>query len=154
MIELTADTGCGGVDEDDPRSSVFDESRSSVFDEPRSSLWSQDNFPDIVKQALKAQVGQSTGVWQGVVTDSLKFHPGQPCPTLLRPAGQVACGHLLPFWTPHVVYLWVNLFLYQFSCSNQTSTKESCMKGYKLFNCFHYFFVERRKKEGRTYMEI
>jgi hypothetical protein len=27
------------------------------------------------------------GVWQGVAMDSLKFHPGPPCPTLLRPAG-------------------------------------------------------------------
>jgi hypothetical protein len=53
--------------------------------------------------------------------DSLKFHPGPPCPSLLRPAGgphqkpsygcyrggpptkRVACGRLLPFWTPHVI---------------------------------------------------
>jgi hypothetical protein len=27
------------------------------------------------------------GVWQRVAMDSLKFHPGLPCPTLLRPAG-------------------------------------------------------------------
>jgi hypothetical protein len=27
------------------------------------------------------------GAWQGVAMDSLKFHPGPPCPTLLRPAG-------------------------------------------------------------------
>jgi hypothetical protein len=26
------------------------------------------------------------GVWQGVAMDSLKFHPGLPCPTLLCPA--------------------------------------------------------------------
>jgi hypothetical protein len=26
------------------------------------------------------------GVWQGVAMDSLKLHPGPPCPTLLRPA--------------------------------------------------------------------
>jgi hypothetical protein len=25
-------------------------------------------------------------VWQGVATDSLKFHPGPLCPTLVRPA--------------------------------------------------------------------
>jgi hypothetical protein len=25
------------------------------------------------------------GVWQGVAIDSLKFRPGLPCPTLLRP---------------------------------------------------------------------
>jgi hypothetical protein len=43
-------------------------------------------------------------VWQGVFTDSLKFHPGPPCPTLLRLSGgawgvsdQVALsGHLRP----------------------------------------------------------
>jgi hypothetical protein len=28
------------------------------------------------------------GVWQGVATDSLRFYPGPPCPTLLRPAGE------------------------------------------------------------------
>jgi hypothetical protein len=27
------------------------------------------------------------GAWQGVAMDSLKFHPGLPCPTLLNPAG-------------------------------------------------------------------
>jgi hypothetical protein len=27
------------------------------------------------------------GVWQGVALDSLKFHLGPPCPTLLRPVG-------------------------------------------------------------------
>jgi hypothetical protein len=27
------------------------------------------------------------GVWHGVVMDSLKYHPGPPCPTLLRPTG-------------------------------------------------------------------
>jgi hypothetical protein len=27
------------------------------------------------------------GVWQGVAMDSLKFHPGLPCLTLLCPAG-------------------------------------------------------------------
>jgi hypothetical protein len=29
----------------------------------------------------------SMGVWQGVAMESLKFHPGLPCPTLLCPAG-------------------------------------------------------------------
>jgi hypothetical protein len=58
------------------------------------------------------------GAWQGVAMDSLKFHPGPPCPTLLCPAGgpslkrpygrfrgdphagQAACGRLLPSWIP------------------------------------------------------
>jgi hypothetical protein len=60
------------------------------------------------------------GLWQGVAMDSLKFHLGLPYPTLLRltgglprkwpygrfrggpPTGQVACGRLLPLWTPNV----------------------------------------------------
>jgi hypothetical protein len=64
------------------------------------------------------------GVWQGVAMDSLKFHPGPPCPTHLRPAGgpplkrpyirfrggppalRVVCSRLLPFWTPHAVRPW------------------------------------------------
>jgi hypothetical protein len=47
------------------------------------------------------------GEWQGVAIDSLNFHPGPPCPTLLCPAGRAACGHLLPFWTPYAVRLWL-----------------------------------------------
>jgi hypothetical protein len=60
-------------------------------------------------------------VWQWVAMDSLEFHPGPPCPTLLRPAGgppmkrpyvhfwggppsgRAACGRLLPLWPPHAV---------------------------------------------------
>jgi hypothetical protein len=60
-------------------------------------------------------------VREGVSTDSLKFHPGPPCPTLLRPAGgpppkrpyghlgvcppagRAACGCLLSPWTPLTV---------------------------------------------------
>jgi hypothetical protein len=63
-------------------------------------------------------------VWQGVSTDSLKFHPGPPCPTFLRPAGgpppetalrpflggppagRAACGRLLLPWIPHAVRVW------------------------------------------------
>jgi hypothetical protein len=59
-----------------------------------------------------------------VAKDALKYHPGLPCPTLLQPAGgpplkrpygcfrdgpptgQVACGCVLPLWTPHAVRLW------------------------------------------------
>jgi hypothetical protein len=52
-------------------------------------------------------------VWQQVSTDSLKFHPGPPSPTLLypvggpppkrggSPAGWPACGRLLPPWIPY-----------------------------------------------------
>jgi hypothetical protein len=67
---------------------------------------------------------RDVGVWQGVAMDSLKFHPGSPCPTLLRPAdgpslrwsyecfrggppvGRMACGHLLALWIPHALSLW------------------------------------------------
>jgi hypothetical protein len=34
-------------------------------------------------------------IWHGVSADSLKFHPGLPCPTFLRPV-----GGLQPFSTP------------------------------------------------------
>jgi hypothetical protein len=30
---------------------------------------------------------KSMGIWEGVFMDSLKFHLGLPCPTLLRPEG-------------------------------------------------------------------
>jgi hypothetical protein len=70
-------------------------------------------------------------VWQG--DDSLKFHPGLLCPSLLHPAGwptpkqpdgrfgggllagQVACGCLRPFWTLHAVRLWILLNTSSFS---------------------------------------
>jgi hypothetical protein len=51
------------------------------------------------------------GLWQGVTMDSLKFHPGPPCPTLLRPAGgpplKRPCGlvaYLQGWWSLPVVY--------------------------------------------------
>jgi hypothetical protein len=44
------------------------------------------------------------GVWRGVAKDSLKLHPGPPCPTLLRPTG----GLYLPIWTPHAVRQWLH----------------------------------------------
>jgi hypothetical protein len=68
-------------------------------------------------------ISQNMGIWQGVDMDSLEFHPGPPCPTLLRPAsgpplkrpydcfsgcsstGRTACGRLPPLWTPHAVCL-------------------------------------------------
>jgi hypothetical protein len=33
--------------------------------------------------------GRFMGVWQGVAMDSIKFHLGPPCPTLLRPSGRL-----------------------------------------------------------------
>jgi hypothetical protein len=53
---------------------------------------------------------------KGVAMDSITYHPGPPCPTLLHPVGRpplnwsygrlwsggrAACGLLLPPWTPH-----------------------------------------------------
>jgi hypothetical protein len=64
------------------------------------------------------------GIRQEMAMNSLKFHLGPPCPTLLRPAcrlflkrpygrfrvgpptGLAACGHLLSLWTPHALRLW------------------------------------------------
>jgi hypothetical protein len=43
--------------------------------------------------------------------DYLKFHPGPPCPTLLRPAGRPPperpyARSILPFWTPKATHLY------------------------------------------------
>jgi hypothetical protein len=40
-------------------------------------------IPTKVYYALKKKY---IDVWKGVALDSQKFHPGPPCPTLLRPA--------------------------------------------------------------------
>jgi hypothetical protein len=84
---------------------------------------------------FSVMLGEFRPVWQGVSTDSLKFHLGPPCPTLLCSAGrpspkrpyarflggllkwQAACGRPLPPWIPHAVRAWVNLVI--------TSTLES-----------------------------
>jgi hypothetical protein len=46
-------------------------------------------------------VSKGIGVWEGVAMDSLKFHLGLPCPTLLSPTGgplpKRPYSHLLPF---------------------------------------------------------
>jgi hypothetical protein len=69
---------------------------------------------------LRSWKEKTMSVWQGVAMDSLKFYPGLPCSTFLRPAGgpplkwlyghfgggpsteRAACGCLLPLWTLHV----------------------------------------------------
>jgi hypothetical protein len=76
---------------------------------------------------VRELVDGDMGVWQGVAMDSLKYHWGQPCPTLLRPAsrpslrrpygrfrggppsGPAAYGRPLPLWTPHTVRLWMGI---------------------------------------------
>jgi hypothetical protein len=72
----------------------------------------------------KRSRGGTRGAWQGEAMDSLKYRSGPTCPILLYPAGRpplkwpyscfrggplsgwVACGRLLPPWTPHAVRLW------------------------------------------------
>jgi hypothetical protein len=53
------------------------------------------------------------GVWQGVAMNSLQFHSGPPCSTLLRPTGGPPLKRPYsrfsggpPLWTPHAVRLW------------------------------------------------
>jgi hypothetical protein len=43
---------------------------------------------------------KSIRVWQGVSTDSLKFHLGPSCPTPLRPADGPPIGQAA-LWIPH-----------------------------------------------------
>jgi hypothetical protein len=86
-----------------------------------------DAVPRSMQRTLTVVSGRvrppSIGVWQRVAMDSLRFHPGPPCPTFLcpadgpppkrpyscfgrvPPAALVTCGRLLPFWTPHAVRL-------------------------------------------------
>jgi hypothetical protein len=74
------------------------------------------------------------GIWQSVAMDSLRFHLGSPCPTLLRPAGGppmkrphgcfrgdppirwAACGHLLPLWIPLAIRLCLDLIVPKSAC--------------------------------------
>jgi hypothetical protein len=52
------------------------------------SLWKdRKRILSTKKPTSNHSVLPTKGVWQGVALDSLKFHPGLPCPTLLRPAG-------------------------------------------------------------------
>jgi hypothetical protein len=41
------------------------------------------------------------GMWQGVAMDSLKFHPGPPCPTLPCPVGRSPLKQLFQGWPAH-----------------------------------------------------
>jgi hypothetical protein len=77
------------------------------------------------------------GVWQGVAMDSLKYHSGPQCPTLLCPAGgpysrfkggpptrRTTCSRLLLPWTPHAMRLCCampfSFFVGDFSCQSLT----------------------------------
>lgn len=52
------------------------------------------------------------GIGQGVALDTLKFHPGCPCPTLLRPTDGPPLKRLLPLWTPHTIHADNHLIKY------------------------------------------
>jgi hypothetical protein len=83
----------------------------------------RENKNKIVERKMQPDTKWDTGVWQGVAMDSLKFHPGPLCPTLLCPVGEeslkqpygrfrgdpparwAVCGCLLPFWIPLAVRL-------------------------------------------------
>jgi hypothetical protein len=62
------------------------------------------------------------GVWQGVAMHTLKFHPGPPCPTLLRPMGGLplkqayGCfrGHLTVLGMAHMQGEWPAAVFYPF----------------------------------------
>jgi hypothetical protein len=84
------------------------------------------------------------GVWQGVAMDSLKLHPGPPCPTLLRPAvapppkrpydrfgagppaERAACGRFLSPSIPHVVRAWFPLD--RMRCASLETPRLVCAK--------------------------
>jgi hypothetical protein len=52
------------------------------------------------KRFWAATVATCMGVLQRVVMDSLKFHPGLSCPTLLRPAGGPPLNVFYPIGHP------------------------------------------------------
>jgi hypothetical protein len=77
--------------------------------------------------------------------DSLKYHSGPACPTFQRPvseppstAGRAACGHLLPFWTPHAVHLWPTLTLESTFESDATRSQLLLPPGAKLLLRVHH----------------
>jgi hypothetical protein len=51
------------------------------------------------------------GVWQGVAMDSLKFHLGLPCSTLLCPAGSLLAAIFYPFEHPTPYAYAISLIL-------------------------------------------
>jgi hypothetical protein len=55
---------------------------------------SGDRHPQAVQQVLSGKTVRTQARTEGVSTDSLKFHPAPPCPTLIR--RQAAYGRLLP----------------------------------------------------------
>jgi RNA recognition motif-containing protein len=68
------------------------------------------SFGKVDTAVLSCHPGNGRPVREGVSTDSLKFHLGPPCPTLLRPTGgpppKQPYSRLLPPWIPHAVRAW------------------------------------------------
>jgi hypothetical protein len=61
---------------------------SASFGDFQARLVQKASSPHLSRpQFSRASEKKSVGMWQGVAMDSLKRHPGPPCPTLLRPAG-------------------------------------------------------------------
>jgi hypothetical protein len=92
---------------------------------------------------------EAIAVWQGISTNSLKFHPGPSCPTLLRPAGgpspkrPYGCfwGGLRPFSTPldtPAVRAWLKQPDYQ-----EVSDNGSAQRYHSLFS-FNLLFLEEK----------
>jgi hypothetical protein len=95
--------------------------RKSVF-ATASRIW-RTSTKRLGRDSLSTDDVRTICVWQGVAMDSLKFHLGPPCPTLLwpaggpplkqpyghfrgsPPAGWATCSRVLPLWTPHIVRL-------------------------------------------------
>jgi hypothetical protein len=101
------------------------------------------------------------GAWQGVAMVSLKFHLALPCLTLLRPvggrplkwpygrfggglpAGQAACGHLLPYWTPHAVRLWEEIYTVgRFSTNHPNQSTANSIPSVGCFPLSEFFFIK------------
>jgi hypothetical protein len=52
-----------------------------------STRYSLKKWGNQIEAGKSATIEKGMGVWQGVAMDSLKFHLGPPCPTLLRLMG-------------------------------------------------------------------
>jgi hypothetical protein len=82
---------------------------------PATDPHAQSIRPTDADTDLQTQIYRPTHrpVRQGTSMDTLKFHPGLPCLTLLRPAsrfwggapaGWAACSRLLPSWIPRTIW--------------------------------------------------
>jgi hypothetical protein len=67
--------------------------------------------PNAEFETMPKNVKKFIGLWQGVAMDSLKFHLGLLCPTLLHPAGgpplkrpysRFGGSRVLPLWTQDI----------------------------------------------------